>query len=69
MEERKKMFYLYKSNLFDALFYIISFFIKISLHFFLYLKKFIYLHPVYKSHKIYLVLQELRKMVITSSLS
>ena len=24
MEERKKMFYLYKSNLFDALFYIIS---------------------------------------------
>lgn len=70
MEERKKMFYLYKTNLFDALFYIISsFFIKISLHFFLYLKKFIYLHPVYKSHKIYLVLQELRKMVITSSLS
>lgn len=24
MEERKKMFYLYKSNLFDALFYIIN---------------------------------------------
>ena len=27
MEERKKMFYLYKSNLFDALFYIISSFL------------------------------------------
>lgn len=27
MEERKKMFYLYKSNLFGALFYIISSFI------------------------------------------
>lgn len=47
MEERKKMFYLYKSNLFGALFYIISSFYKKYLSISFYILKNLYICTQY----------------------